>query len=84
MCGSSLSPGFLLGRYTFYFLAIQHRAVYLTFLSFFFVAKLLAEVENMAALQPLTLGGSGGDAPIEVFKCSKVHSQAYRKSYRAF
>ena len=39
-------------------------------------AMSLAEVENMAALQPFTLGGSGGSSPRK-FWCSEVHSGAF-------
>ena len=42
-------------------------------------AKLLPEVENMAALQSFTLGGSGGDDPpgnFGNFRCSEVDSRA--------
>ena len=44
----------------------------------------LAEVENMAALQPFTLGRSGVMVPQEilvilsVLRCILVHSEAYR------
>ena len=43
-------------------------------------AKLLAEVENMAVLQFLTLGGSGGNTPpgnFGNFICSEAHSGAF-------
>jgi len=46
----------------------------------------LAEVENMAALQPFTLGGSGGMLPQEILgilRCILVHSEAYREAHRA-
>ena len=52
-------------------------------------AKLLAEVENMAVLQFLTLGGSGGILPQEILAilCALrhilVHSEAYREAHRA-
>ena len=48
-------------------------------------ANLLAEVENMAALQPFTVGGSGGMLPqtvlvvLGVLRRILVHSEAYRK-----
>ena len=49
----------------------------------------LAEVENMAALHPFTLGGSGSMLPQEilvilgVLRCILVQSETYRKAYRA-
>ena len=46
----------------------------------------LAEVENMAALQPFTLGRSGGMLPQEILgilRCILVHSEAYREAHRA-
>ena len=48
--------------------------------------ELLAEVENMAAMQSFTLGGSGGMHPREilviigVLRHILVHSEAYRGS----
>ena len=52
-------------------------------------AMSLAEVENMAALQLFTLGGSGGMLPQDilvilcVLGCILVHSEAYREAHRA-
>ena len=52
-------------------------------------AMSLAQVENMAALQPFTLGVSGGMLPQEilvilgVLRCILVHSEAYREAHRA-
>ena len=49
----------------------------------------LAEVENMAAQQPFTLGGSGGMLPqdilviLGVLRCILVHTEAYRGAHRA-
>ena len=49
----------------------------------------LAEVENMAALQPFTLGVFGGMLPQEilvilgVLRCILVHSEAHREAHRA-
>ena len=46
----------------------------------------LAEVENMAALQPFTLGGSGDMLPQEILGVLRrilVHSEAYREAQRA-
>ena len=40
-------------------------------------AKLLAEVEYVAALQSLTLGGSGGMLPQEILGVLEVHSGAF-------
>ena len=48
----------------------------------------LAEVENMAALQLFTLGGSGGMLPREilvilgVLRRILVHSEAYTEAHR--
>ena len=42
--------------------------------------ELLAEAENMAAMQSFTLGGSGGLAPTGDFgnyRCSEAHSGAF-------
>ena len=51
------------------------------------MAMSLAEVENVAALQSFTLGGSGGMLPQEIFviqvRCSEAHSEAYREEQRA-
>ena len=46
-------------------------------------AMSLAEVENMATLQPFTLGGSGGSSPrkFDVLTCILVHSEAYREAH---
>ena len=52
-------------------------------------AMSLAEVENMAALQSFTLGGSGSMFPhkilaiLGVLRCIPVHSEAYREAHRA-
>ena len=46
----------------------------------------LAEVENMAALQPFTLGRSGGMLPQEILGVLSrilVHSEAYSEAQRA-
>ena len=49
----------------------------------------LAEVENMATLQLLTVGGSGGMLPqkilmiLGVLRRILVHSEAYREAHRA-
>ena len=49
----------------------------------------LAEVENIPALQPFILGGSGGKLPQEILMISGVlrhilmHSEAYREAQRA-
>ena len=49
----------------------------------------LAEVENMAALQLLTVGGSGGMLPQEIFmtlgvlRHILVHSEVYSEAHRA-
>ena len=50
------------------------------------VAISLAEVENVAALQSFTLGGSGACSPRKFFcdfRCSEAHSEAYREEQRA-
>ena len=50
-------------------------------------AMSLDEVENMAALQPFTVGGFGGMLPQENFgkflRSIMVHSEAYREAHRA-
>ena len=45
----------------------------------------LAKVENMAAMQLFTLGGSGSVLPRNFgdFRCSEVHSEAHREPHRA-